>query len=251
MGILNFKKKKPGTIEDYFQKNFDISPEDFKKSKILNSKWVLHFFRIAVNADSIDSVEHLKDRFLNVAVGALTESDSVKVSKDTFVFKGSLKKSVAASFWEGDEENVMILRFGDHEDVKEPLTRVKSLKSLKWTSNYKFTPIQSVRGIPIIHNIEQKLVMMFNLSTIDQVMNFVFEDGKPIVVNNDGFQYLVYPLEKRMQLAKEYPKLDKALFGQSFEEFVNWIMDKKDDNPHMKKYCKKVESLLKKHKFEV
>jgi len=36
------------------------------------------------------------------------------------------------------------------------------------------------------------------------------------------------------------------LFGMDFLDFIDWIMEKKNDNEHMKKYCQAVKVILKK-----
>ena len=89
---------------------------------------------------------------------------------------------------------------------------------------------------------------MFNLNHLRderELTNLIFEDGKPVVQQTNGLQYYSYPVKKRGELFKKYPAIEKKLFeGLSFTEWIDWLMKKKNNNNHMKKYCKAVEKIL-------
>ena len=73
------------------------------------------------------------------------------------------------------------------------------------------------------------------------------DEDQPYVMEFDGIQYLKYPFEKRVELHKDHPELDKKLFGNELNEFIKWIVSKKDVSEHDKKYCVKIEEIIKKY----
>jgi len=77
-----------------------------------------------------------------------------------------------------------------------------------------------------------------------------FEGKEPIVMEFDGLQYFSYPIAKRIKLYKKYPEIDKLLFGMDLMSFIDWVMEKKNENEHMRKYCKAVKNFLSELKQE-
>jgi hypothetical protein len=113
---------------------------------------------------------------------------------------------------------------------------------------YKFSPIESLISIKTLQNIEFALVAVFKFKQEKQMTYLGFDDeDQPYVMEFDGIQYLKYPFEKRVELHKEHPELEKKLFDMELNDFIKWIISKKDDSEHMKKYCIKTEEILKKY----
>ena len=105
--------------------------------------------------------------------------------------------------------------------------------------------------LEIFKNIEQTLVNYFNIQPKANTTKFDYKDGILIVTEEDTIQVLSYPIEKRIILFKEYPKIEKKIFGISFKKFHKWLKSKKDDNDYMKDYYKKVEELLNKYNVQI
>lgn len=123
--------------------------------------------------------------------------------------------------------------------------------------NYAFTPKNFIKYAEkkIFTNIEFQLVTLFNLPQIHdehqkrQDQSYLtFSEGRPVHTKSDGVYMYKYLIEDRIKLYKQNRKLENKVFANvNLPYFIDWLMDRREANEHMEKYCSKVEDLLDKH----
>lgn len=76
----------------------------------------------------------------------------------------------------------------------------------------------------------------------------------PLVMRTDNITYFCYPFEKRVKMFSEQRKaeewLTENLFGESFNELIDFVMEKENYNPVMEKYCSEVREILDRYDME-
>jgi len=242
---------------DRFRKS-EIKFGELEKSHIANEKWIEHYFKITLNRPKdhsheqfIDYLENLKNKIFEFSLGEMIDSDSLK-HRETLIYKGTLNKNLTIiSFPENDAQYSILIRFIDKKEEDNKNTGQPCLirnKDPNDNRGYKFSPIESLISIKTLQNIEFDLVAVFKFKQEKQMTYLGFDDeDQPYVMEFDGIQYLKYPFEKRVELHKDHPELDKKLFGNELNEFIKWIVSKKDVSEHDKKYCVKIEEIIKKY----
>jgi hypothetical protein len=218
--------------------------EEFLKDKIANEKFIGHYFKIPLQKGENETDKE----FFVSANKARTEVMNVVLGQSISSIN-EIKKSVNIFLSIEDEEPHLLVRFSDITKKQEEQVRKKgdvilSVIDPKKKESYLFFPLQSIKAKKMFVNIEFGLVSVFKIKTHEEKTWLKFEGKEPMVEQFDGLQYLYYPLAKRINLYKKYPKIDKQLFGWEFDDFINWIMEKRNANEHMKKYCKAVERLM-------
>jgi len=237
-------------------KKAKITLEELEKSSFMTEKWMEHYFKLPLykpenksHEQFLDYLEESEPEILSIVLGQMVSSDSIELDDKTLIYKSRLKKNATIiSFHGSGDEYYILVRFvdkQDDDDEKEPHIRYKSPNDKR---EYKFSPIDSLLSINILPNIEFGLVAYFKFKQHQPMTYLGFDDNqKPIVTESDGVQYFAYPFEKRVQLYQEHPEIDRQLFDVVFKEFIDWILEKKEDDDHMKKYCSEVEKILKKN----
>jgi len=250
-------------FSDWLKKIFnsekrEINIEEFAKDKLANEKWLYHYFLIPfpksekeTNEEFIERANKMAEIIMSVVLGQLVASDKQDIDKRTFIYLGSLQKNVNIILInEGDNKFSFLVRFADTsvKDIKKSKNEGLLIRNIKPRpiNSYLFSPLQSLTTTKILPNIEFGLVAILKIQPHENMTYLTFDSKKPIVTQFDGLQYFTYPIEKRAKLYKKYPKIDKLLFGMDFLDFIDWIMEKKNDNEHMKKYCQAVKVILKK-----
>lgn len=239
---------------DRFKKS-KMTLEELEKSPIMTEKWMEHYFKLPLHKPENKSheefwryLDELEQEVLSVVLGQMAGADSIELDDKTLIYKGSLKKNATiTSFHESGDLYYMLLRFVDKKegDDDEKGLRIR-YKSPSDKREYKFSPIDSLLSINILPNIEFGLMAYFKFEQGQSMTYLGFDDNqKPIVTDSDGVQYFAYPFEKRVQLYQEHPEIERKLFGMPFKEFIDWILEKRGDNDHMKKYCSEIEKILK------
>jgi hypothetical protein len=79
------------------------------------------------------------------------------------------------------------------------------------------------------------------------ITKFDFEEGVLWIKNTDGLQHEEYPLEKRFELHKAHPSFCDEMFGGKFDDFIEWILSKRNNSDYDKKFCESVDKLVKKY----
>jgi len=201
--------------------------------------------------------ERLKigETIMGIVLGQLVASDKQDIDKKTFVYRGSIQKNVNMLLVEeGNNKFSFFVRFSDTTMKEIEKTKKKGLLlhniQPKPIKSYLFSPLQSLIVTRILPNIEFGLVGIFKIELHKNMTYLTFDNKEPIVTEFDGLQYFTYPIEKRAELYKKYPEIDKLLFGMNFLDFVDWIMEKKNHDEHMKKYCAELQKIIKKLNIE-
>lgn len=246
--------------------------EEMLKSSILNEKWIFHGYKFDLKKPGSSSHEeflhfcekNMQPDVLDAVMAQMFESDSVVVKKfllsglpKEMIYIASMQKNPTARVvYDEDYNYSLLIRFVDmtEKSIKKAI-ELGGTGTIKKEPDeereYNFSPIQMLKAIPIMPNVELGLIRFFNARQHEFCNSFHYdEDNKPIVQGTDGIVYNIYPIEKRAELFSKYPKFDKKLFGLFFKDFVSRLLSKKDDSNHMKKYCLEVENILDKYKID-
>ncbi len=275
-------------FKDWFKKTINseeaINLEEFSKDKFANDKWIEHYFKIGFEKPSGESEEafnlrinQIRHKIISIIANLLMMSRQFNVKylhhqdNDSMAYfnngsssslatdyEGKLKKSVTIKVIEETKGHYeFLIRFVDVKKQEETITKNisepilfdnKALAHKK--IDYLFSPLQSLIMIDIAQRIEDTLCSILKIKPEQNKTWLKFDGKEPIVEQLDGIQYHSYQLAKRIELYKKYPEIDKRLFGWDFKEFLDWVMEKKNANEHMNKYCKAVEKRLKEQEIE-
>jgi|GEM_PF-6409078 len=238
---------------------------------ILNEKWIYYRFEIPLirpkemnHTDFLDYCDDLGQEILRVACGQMFGVDLKEVRdgwfKKHYEYKNSINKNITVqTFYDEDDHYRISLRFNERteEDNKKrtPVfaTRTKGDNDYR---EYRFSPIQSLNALQIFHAIEFALIVYFKLEQFDffvkegkgLVQFWIDDEGNPMITEMDGIGFLSYPFEKRLQLYKEHPDVEIKSFGNyGFENFVKWILSKKDVSEWDGYFCIEIEKILQKY----
>jgi len=235
--------------------------EEFSKDKLAKQKWLYHYFKVPFTLDKgltkkeqEETTNQLRENLLGFVLGAFTSADSKKI-KGGYHYLGRLGKDITIKVINEKGQNYFLIRFIDTSKEKQKLAQkvgegiILTNVSNPNKKSYLFTPLQSIIAIKIMPQIEHSIyIATGGIEPHKNMIHLTFEDNKPYVTEFDGIQWFSYPLERRIELGKKYPEIDKQLFGENYlEKFIKWILKKKNYDNHMKKYCEGVEKLLKKY----
>ena len=229
----------PATVEDAkyrFKGNF---PSDFEDVEFpFSGKWT---FYITESNDT--SVVYAMGRFYviyeEVIMGTTIKREQLE---DKVYFPADLAKvfNITTEFSLPDE---LFPAFVTHIEIVENLKIYDAIvvdrnfntnqRQFYWDGNRKFT----FTARDILPGNEYRQVDLRNINVFN---------SKNVKAQFDGIEYFTYPIEKRAELYKKYPVIDKLLFGMDFINFIDWIMKKKNNDEHMKKYCTKLQKIIKK-----
>lgn len=236
------------------QKPKDISSlSDDELNEFLNDdlsklKWMQHFFKIYFAKRENESIEEFNLRverikgelFSYLAIYLMGENGEQLNKKMTILI-------------EQEDENLFyyLIRFCDmseeDKNVKEFVIREK--KSPSKEEDYLFTAYQTLLSVNIHRQIQYILEVIFNQEPKRVMDFFTFVDGKPYTYNFNQVQYMGYSIEDRIKVAKKFPNIDNVLFESDIKTFISYILDKRNHDDHMKKYCAKVDKLIKKYQL--
>lgn len=182
---------------------------------------------------------------------------------------GQIKKLACLVNKETDPPTIL-LRFPDRSEGDEELEGKIIYKDANTSGDeYRFTPIEAVKYQDCFHSIERTLLTIFGLKDIQtpDMVEFYFEklDGQEelnekelgeknlMVERTDNISYFNYPLKKRAELFSKHKEperwLAENLFGESFKELIDFVMEK-ENTPHMELYCSKFRKLLEKYNID-
>ncbi len=262
MGIRNFFKEIIDYMDLYADKDFDL--EEFSKDKLSKEKWLEHYFKIyferlekETDEEFEKRVGRLNEEVMNVVVANLIYADRSDIDKKSFAYRKSLKKNVTTKIFEEEKNKYFFLiRFVDSKknEDKEFLDSEAILvknKSPKDRRSYHFSPYQSLIAVNILPQIQLAILGIFGIGQHENITHLIFDENRLIVTQFDGVQFFSYPLEKRIELFLKYPEVDELLFGLNIEKFLKWVLEKREQDEYMKKYCEKVDELIKKYKIEI
>lgn len=260
-------------LKDIFSSEEENILEEFIKDELANKKWIEHYFLISFKKPQKEKeqdfsfrIMNAKEAILNLILNIMISADSTRTKKE-MIFRGSLKKSVTIKVIEPKKDYYeFLIRFSDYNGKMGPKAKktggifLREKKSGK-KKEYLFSPSQDIilNKQNILPQIEFGLLNLLKIEPTDimksqKIMkSYEFIDNEPYYTELDGIQFFSYPIKKRIELYAKNQDFDKIVFqtgdGDFFlKEFIEEIMEKKNKNKHMKKYCKAVEELLKKFK---
>lgn len=164
----------------------------------------------------------------------------------------------------------VLLRFPDRDKEDEEMEGWITHKNTE-KSEYRFTPIEQVKYQDCFHSIEKILLTTFRLKDIQtslDMVEFYFKGlneqekltekevrkRRVMVERTDNISYFNYPLEKRVELFSKQEEAEKwlteNLFGESFKELIDFIMEKEGSFKFSEIYCSEVRELLKKYNID-
>jgi len=260
-----------------------------EKETILDEKWLYFRYEIDLVKPENQTEEEflvycnfeLMPKILNVTSLQMLGADTQEVKegwfKKSYVFKGSLNKSITLrrnvyndnnysiviSFNEMTKEvnyktNAMFMTFDEDSNtfIEDYSPGAPRLKDENEPREYNFSPIQFIKGLRIFHSIEFGLITRFGDSRLDifkkeerMLINLHYnENNIPIITETDGLGYFTYPFEKRVKLYLEQTKVEEELFNSwKFKDFVEWILTKKNVDEYSGNFCLKIEKILNKY----
>jgi hypothetical protein len=239
----------------------------FKKNskaddKILNEQWITHYFGITLekpkNNTTFEFEKYLGELNIRVLENILASTigmSEIKKSVSTKSYPFSkLPREYSRPFDYMKTTNntyILLIRFPNITE-KESKIGFKGDNSIfrysERNKNYKFSPNQSIKMDKIFNNIEHNLHIWYGLKPVDQIMNSIHGIGDEIIVTTfDTIQYYTYPISKRIELYKSFPKIEKQVFGNDFKYAMNTILNMENSSDPMKKNKIRLNNLLKKY----
>jgi len=246
MGIKDLFKQKEEKL-----KISDIDLKEINKYPEMHKKILFHYFMIPVSRLKGEKDKDFEKRINEIGewIMGLSMGQSVEMSENW-------KKNFNLQMVPGDKNNVLfILKFSNQKvkDVKKSEKEGVYTKNIepKADKEYMFSPYQSLIAGQVLPKIEWILSAVLKIEP-HRVMHQYSPSGNKLYIKEfDGLQVLSYSLEERIKLYKKFPEIDSALFGGGLKKDIKWILDKRDDNEHMKKCCKIVDRLIKKYGLEI
>jgi hypothetical protein len=218
--------------------------DNYKNSKIANKKFIEHYFKLNVMKQKGESknefnvrLENIGKELMSVVLGGLLPYPNIS-SKKSMTFK---------AIHDAGEQWYFLVRFPDiRKDMQESIITEKKKGDKR---SYKFSPVLSLEAISALKQIEFQIHVVFGLESREETTEMVFEKGVPHIIQSDGIQEYSYPIKERLLLYKEHPELESNVFNQSAPKYLEWLMNRRNHNAHMKKYCNAVDKILKEIKL--
>ena len=260
----------------WFKKIFSSTEErnieEFSKDKLANEKWIEHYFKIGFEKLREENEKEFTMRIYKIKNEILSLITNKLIFVDSLVFRGNIKKNVTITVIEPTKKHYeFLIRLVDSKKQEEVLGIPKDNSKITLFDNkilahkkedYLFSPLQDIilNKQNILPDIELGLISFLNIKppkVMEQnriIKSFQFVNKEPYYTEFDGIQYFGYPIKKRIELHVKNPKLEKVVFQTKdnnffFKDFIEEIMSKKEDNEHMRKYCKAVEKLIENYKL--
>lgn len=262
-------------IKNFFS-NKEINFEKYSKNKLLNDKWIEHYFLIGFTFPDVPKkerefiLENERRKIFDTVFGQIIRMDNVKKGKN-IIYQGSLKKNITILISNIKNVNVFgkkakycefLIRFvdllpKDKKRLKNQKGSIEFREKKKDKRSYFFSPLESIKllKLEILPAIEFGLVTRLGIKQNEAKDLFFFLKGKPYFRQFDGIQYFCYPIEKRIELFVKYPEIEEIAFKSIdndffFKDFIEKIKSRKNDNEHMRKYVLAVEKILAKYELK-
>jgi len=249
-------------IKEAFKTEETEEKKEFNSEEdpILNEKWLYVSFMVPVNR-TMPFIGDFGDTPTEVVMGFILPTALPLKKKNVTVSEENLNEPSLALM--PDKSNplpptiqgpFMHVKFVDKReedlDKEEFETRIISKGEGK---NYGFTPKRFIELTEedVFRIIKTQIVDAFQPEIIpEQVTILGFKDGKPMNTKSDGIFLMQYLIRDRVKLYKADKKLEGRVFSPKLPGFIDWLIDRKEYNEHTKRYCSKVEDILKEHNLQ-
>lgn len=246
----NVKTKRPKKIETISKS----SNADYKKDKILNERWIEHYFALQLFKPkdmTTTQFENYQEELVHEWIGkvspAVEEYSASKDKKSLTISKNYLSdilKSISIKCYnikDLPQEYFRALQYKNDitTDTAFLLVRFPSITKYQAENgfeegfirelprnekcNYKFSPIQSQKFATVSAKIEWQIAVFSGVQPHALITLINGINNEVIVTEYDGIQYWYYPLSKRAELYTKYPELEK-MFGLPFPEFAKFLL---------------------------
>lgn len=233
-------------MKNILKKIFGINKFNFdelSKNKFLTDMWInVEFtvdtqFRSGTKIDKmIDEIESQKQTILevlsgNLVVSGMNEKYNLTIINEPAYNKKKYSYILKIKFIEFDKKlKKSVLRYKDKSDTRK----------------YGFSPIDMLKFGKFLSAFEYSLCNITNTTPREKQNIFSFYENKPFFVDTDCIMTIASSVENKLKLYRDYPKIFKEIFGWDGKRLLDWTFDKKDNDAHMKKYCKEVAKIVRK-----
>jgi hypothetical protein len=220
-----------------------------------DEKWIYHYFRIGVEKKKDVSKKEFEEHLSKVTKEILTVIPNIMLNLGhekegkKIVYKGSFKKNVNVKYEKiNGDYYYMFIRFRDKGKEEKKGFYIKWDRTEGEEDEYKFSIEEFSKATELMRWVQEYLIQRFKIEPTRLLDHFSLnKEKKPIVTHNNGIQYTTYLLEKRIQSYLENKNLDKEAFGSNLRKYIKWIMNKREENDHMREYCEELDKLIEKY----
>ena len=214
---------------------------------ILNEQWIDHHFKITyvlpgTKKEIKEKLTKIREELLGFVLGQAASFKLFDIGK-------SVNISINEDNQYGVQKHVILIRFANisKKEMKEGKPIARNVKP-KDEKEYLFSPKQSIEALDFLKAVGSLLRNLLKINSTRTQHWFHFKNKKPHVMEFSPIQFFSYPLEKRIKLFKEYPKEERKIFrGFKLKKWLRWVMEKENDDDHMKEYCQAVQKLKEKY----